>query len=176
MPICLLRRLSRSCRKMPRSRCDLPYLIVDNSVIQRVGSPCDGARRLPLLARAGAYPWAGFAAFRAAAAGVWLAGRSVSRATDEIGSLQVAGASGAGGLQEAVLQTRRKRIGGHATHRSLPAAELDRPGVSADSAANLRSASNVVRARGRGGAQSAEYRHRGHAAAHALWNADGGAA
>src|SRR6266446_7624551 len=106
MPICLLRRLSRSCRKMPRSRCDLPYLAVAKSVILRVGSPRDGARRFPLLARAGPYSWAGFAAFRAAAAGVWLAGRSVSRAADEVGSLQVAGAGGAGSLQEAILQTR----------------------------------------------------------------------
>src|SRR6266852_5113445 len=104
MRICLLRRLSRSCRKMPRSRGELPYLVVDNSVILRVGSPCDGARRFPLLARAGPYPWAGFAAFRAAAEGIWVAGRSVSRAADEIGSLQFAGARGPGGLQEAILQ------------------------------------------------------------------------
>src|ERR1700747_1275267 len=44
--------------------------LVDNSVILRVGSPCDGARRIPLLARAGTYPWAGFAAFCSAAEGV----------------------------------------------------------------------------------------------------------
>src|ERR1700676_1376407 len=83
------------CRKTRRSKSDsarrtpkrnrkpaywIPHLVVDNSVIHGVGSLCDGARRFPLLARAGAYPWAGFAALRALAARIWLSRRSLSRA------------------------------------------------------------------------------------------------
>src|SRR5260370_17491042 len=150
--------------------------VVDNSVILRVGSRSDGARRFPLLARAGAYSWAGFAAVRAVAARIWLAGRSVSRAANSIRSLQVAGAGGASRLQETFLQTRRKRAGADATHRSLPAAELDRSGISADAAADLRSAGDALCARGRAGAESAEHQHCGHATADALRHTDGGTA
>src|SRR5260370_5480405 len=150
--------------------------VVDNSVILRVGSRSDGARRFPLLARAGAYSWTGFAAVRAAAAPIWLAGRTVSRSANSIRSLQVAGAGGASRLQETFLQTRRKRAGDDATHRSLPTAELDRSGISADAAANLRSAGDAVCARGRPGAESAKHQHCGHATADALRHTDGGTA
>src|SRR3982074_1703895 len=114
-------------------------MVVGNWVIYRVGSPCDGAGRFPPLARAGADPWAGFEVVRAAAARIWVAGRSVSRAADSARSVQTAGTGSASGLQEAILQARRKRAGAHAKHRSLPAGELDRSGISAEPAANLRS-------------------------------------
>src|SRR5260370_8053259 len=141
---------------------------VDKRGVVGVGWGGGGARRFPRLARAGAYSWAGFAAVRAVAARIWLAGRSVSRAANSIRSLQVAGAGGASRLQETVLQTRRKRAGADATHRSLPTAELDRSGISADAAANLRSAGDAVCARGRPGAESAKHQHCGQPTADAL--------
>src|ERR1700758_3772450 len=115
----------------------IPNLVVDNTVIVRVGSRGDGARRISLLARVGAYARAGFAVVRAAVARIWVAGRSISRAFAEIGSVQVAGAGGASGLQETILQTGGRRAGADAAHRSLSPGELDRPGISADVAANL---------------------------------------
>src|SRR6202171_6826628 len=141
-----------------------------------VGSLCDGARRFPLLARAGAHPWAGFAALRALAARVWFAGRSFSRATAAPRSLQFAQPRRTGRFQETILQARRKRAGPHAAHRPLPLAQLDRARISADAATNLRSAGNAVRARRRADFEPAEHRDGGHAASHAVRNADGRAA
>jgi hypothetical protein len=40
-------------------------------------------------------------------------------------ALQSAGRSGAGGSQEAGVQTRRERAGFHVAHRSVPAIELN---------------------------------------------------
>src|SRR4029077_1396956 len=112
-------------------------MVVDNTVILRVGSLCDGARRFPLLARAGAYPRAGFAALRPLAARVWLSRRSFPCAPAEVGSLQATCSRGPSRLQKAILQARGERAGAHPAHRSLPPGELDRPGVPADAAANL---------------------------------------
>ena len=72
------------------------------------------------------------------------------------------------------VQARRKRTGGDSQHRRLPADQLDRAGISANAAANLRSAGALLSARRPANPEHALPQHRRHEAAHALRLTNGG--
>ena len=133
-----------------------------------------GAGSFPLLAGADYDAGHRRLSVGAIAARIRLGGGGVSRYVDTSGDMQSDGSGGAGDFQQAELLARGERSRRHSAHR-LQDCELDGAGMSAEPAADLRSAGDAVRARRRFHTEFAGAGNGGNAAAHGVRHADGGA-